>query len=125
MALIRGCLKLTISRAIRAAFCNALSTIRKSQNRPDFPNLGLAIEMLRHLLEKRHRIKLLFVVEVIWHYSRQPSRRTMLCQQTHSQSQTFCARSQSQKCWFSTSPDCCTTSVNNIAMRPPVHNCLL
>ena len=34
MALIRGCRKLTISRAIRAAFCNALSTIRKSQNRP-------------------------------------------------------------------------------------------
>jgi len=28
-ALIRGCRKLTISRAIRAAFCNALSTIRK------------------------------------------------------------------------------------------------
>jgi thioredoxin reductase (NADPH) len=33
MALIRGCLKLTISRAIRAAFCNALSTIRKSQHK--------------------------------------------------------------------------------------------
>ena len=31
MALMRGCLKLTISRAIRAAFCSALSTIRKSQ----------------------------------------------------------------------------------------------
>src|ERR1700722_8537229 len=39
MALIRGCLKLTISRAIRAAFCNALSTIRKSQNRPKLSTL--------------------------------------------------------------------------------------
>ena len=35
--------------------------------------------MLRHLLEKRHRIKLLVFVQIVWHYSRQPSRRTMLC----------------------------------------------
>ena len=27
----------------------------------------------------RHRIKLLVLVEIVWHYSRQPSRRTMLC----------------------------------------------
>ena len=53
MALIRGCSELTISRAIRAAFCSALSTIRKSQNRPKhLLDLGLAVEMPHRLLEK-------------------------------------------------------------------------
>ena len=39
MALIRGWRKDTISRAIRAAFCNALSTTRKSQNRPKLSSI--------------------------------------------------------------------------------------
>jgi hypothetical protein len=38
-------------------------------------DLGLAVKVLHHLFEDRHRIKLLVRLQIVWHYSLKPSRR--------------------------------------------------